>query len=70
MKMMDEVVSTFKNSRNSFENNINDEFSRAIVCDYFEPCSHELERLRAAIEEARREEQGIQDMLRQVRSMV
>lgn len=68
--MMDEVVSAFKDSQNSFEKNINDEFSRAIVCDYFEPCCREFERLREAIEEAEREEKGIQDTLRQVRAML
>lgn len=68
--MMDEVVNALKNSRGSFESNINDEFSRAIVCDYFEPCFRELEQLKAAIDEAERESKGIQDMLKQVRSMV
>lgn len=67
---MDEAIRALKNSRSSFERNVNDEFSRAIVCDYFEPCSHELDMLMGAIEEAEREEQGIQDMLRQVRAMV
>ena len=70
MKMMDEVVNALKNSQSSFESNINDEFSRVIVCDYFEPCFRELEHLRDAMEEAEREENGIQDMLKQVRAMV
>lgn len=67
--MMDEVVSVLKNSRNFFENNINDEFSHAIVCDYFDPCSHELEQLKEAIDDAERESKSIQDMLQKVRAM-
>ena len=67
--MIDEVVSALKNSRNSFENNINDEFSHAIVCDYFDPCSNELEKLKDAIDEAERESKSIQDMLQKVRAM-
>ena len=67
--MMDEVVIALKNSRNSFENNINDEFSHAIVCDYFDPCYHELERLKDAIDQAESEGKSIQDMLQNVRAM-
>ncbi len=67
--MMNDVVSALKNSRNSFKNNINDEFSHAIVSDYFEPCSHELEQLKEAIEDAERESKSIQDMLQKVRAM-
>ena len=68
--MMDEVVGALKNSRSSFEGNVNDEFGRAIVSDYFEPCSRELEQLKEAIDEADRESKAIQDMLSQVRSMI
>ena len=67
--MMDEVVSALKNSRESFEDNINDEFSHAIMCDYFDPCSHELEQLKGSVDEAERESKSIQDMLQKVRAM-
>jgi len=68
--MIGETLSALKNSRSSFESNINDEFSRAVISDYFEPCLHELDRLKEAIEEAERDSKGIQNMLQQVRSML
>lgn len=68
--MINKVINALKNSQNFFESNINDKFSRAIVNDYFEPCSHELKRLKEAIDEAEREGKSIQDMLQQVRAML
>lgn len=68
--MIDEAIDMLSNSRNTFEANVNDEFGRSIVADYYEPCHNEANGLREAIEEADREGRKIRDMLQQVRAMV
>ena len=68
--MIDEVRAQLRNSRNEFQNNVQDFFGQKITQDIYEPFELELAQVEQAIATAHDEQQLIKNLLSTLRMIL